>query len=123
MTGATRPRRRLHAGRWQIYIEPRDLWIGAYVAEQAVYVCPVPLVVIRIDRPILPARIIQPPKGPGRWQTWVVQPGRDDRLCGRYRTRINALLVAAIQNRLAARDGLSARFEVRRTLLEVSDEP
>lgn len=33
-----------------IYIEPRDAWIGVYLAEYQVYVCPVPFLVIRIDR-------------------------------------------------------------------------
>lgn len=43
--------RRLNLGRrLQLYIEPRDIWFGAYVAPDAVYVCPVPLVVFRWDR-------------------------------------------------------------------------
>jgi hypothetical protein len=33
--------------RWRIYIEPRDAWVGAYIAKDAVYVCPLPFVVIR----------------------------------------------------------------------------
>lgn len=38
-------------GRVEIYCEPRDLWIGAYVADHgAVYVCPLPMLVIRISR-------------------------------------------------------------------------
>jgi hypothetical protein len=36
--------------RLRIYIEPRDAWIGAYIAEKAIYVCPVPFLVIRWDR-------------------------------------------------------------------------
>jgi hypothetical protein len=28
----------------------RDLWVGAYVAEQAVYVCLIPTLVIKIRR-------------------------------------------------------------------------
>lgn len=42
--------RRLHLGRLSVYIEPRDLWIGLYVAPKAVYVCPLPLLVFRWDR-------------------------------------------------------------------------
>lgn len=44
--------RRARIGRVQIYIEPRDIWMGVYVAPNAVYVCPLPLVVIRWDRKI-----------------------------------------------------------------------
>lgn len=36
--------------RVRVYLEPRDAWIGAYVAPDAVYVCPLPFVVIRFDR-------------------------------------------------------------------------
>jgi len=36
--------------RLRIYIEPRDAWIGVYVSEKAVYVCPVPFLVIRFAR-------------------------------------------------------------------------
>lgn len=42
--------RRLKAGRLAVYVEPRDIWIGAYVATNAVYVCPLPLLVIRWSR-------------------------------------------------------------------------
>lgn len=42
--------RRLQAGRLSIYIDPRDIWIGAYVAERAVYVCPLPLLVFKWQR-------------------------------------------------------------------------
>ncbi len=42
--------RRLHLGWWSLYIEPRDLWIGVYIAENAIYVCPIPTVVIRKQR-------------------------------------------------------------------------
>ncbi len=42
--------RRLTIGRLQVYIEPRDAWIGVYVAPQAVYVLPVPFVVLRWSR-------------------------------------------------------------------------
>ena len=43
-------RRRLRFGRVRLYIEPRDIWVGVYVAPDAVYICPLPLVVIRWDR-------------------------------------------------------------------------
>jgi hypothetical protein len=36
--------------RLRIYLEPRDAWIGAYIAERAVYVCPLPFLVIRWRR-------------------------------------------------------------------------
>lgn len=42
--------RRLTMGRLSIYLEPRDAWIGVYVAANAVYVCPVPFVVVRWRR-------------------------------------------------------------------------
>lgn len=42
--------RRLHGGRLSIYVEPRDVWIGVYIAPDAVYVCPVPLLVIKWER-------------------------------------------------------------------------
>jgi hypothetical protein len=34
----------------KIYFEPRDAWIGAYVAEKFIYICPLPFLVIRISR-------------------------------------------------------------------------
>lgn len=37
-------------GRVEIYFEPRDIWIGAYVSRLAVYILPVPFVVFRISR-------------------------------------------------------------------------
>jgi hypothetical protein len=37
-------------GRVEIYLEPRDIWVGVYVAEDAVYVCPLPMMVIRVSR-------------------------------------------------------------------------
>lgn len=39
--------RRIRFGRLQVYVEPRDIWVGAYVAPKALYVCPVPMLVIR----------------------------------------------------------------------------
>lgn len=38
--------RRLRLGRLTVHLQPRDLWIGAYLARDAVYVCPLPTVVI-----------------------------------------------------------------------------
>lgn len=43
-------RLRLLRGRLYIYVEPRDAWVGAYVAEDYVYVCPLPFVVLRFAR-------------------------------------------------------------------------
>jgi hypothetical protein len=37
-------------GRVEIYPEPRDIWVGIYVAEDAIYVCPIPFLVIRVSR-------------------------------------------------------------------------
>lgn len=37
-------------GRLSLYLEPRDMWVGCYVARDAVYVCPVPCVVVRWQR-------------------------------------------------------------------------
>lgn len=37
-------------GRVEVYLEPRDVWIGVYVSPDAVYVCPLPFLVIRISR-------------------------------------------------------------------------
>jgi hypothetical protein len=45
-----RHRLRLFRGRLYIYLEPRDVWVGAYVAGDHVYVCPLPMLVFRIDR-------------------------------------------------------------------------
>jgi hypothetical protein len=42
--------RLLTAGRIQVYIEPRDTWVGAYSAPEAVYVCLLPMLVIRWSR-------------------------------------------------------------------------
>ena len=39
--------RRLRLGRLSIYVDPRDIWLGVYVAPTAVYVCPLPLLVFR----------------------------------------------------------------------------
>jgi hypothetical protein len=36
--------------RVRFYFEPRDAWVGAYIAKDAVYVCPLPFLVIRFRR-------------------------------------------------------------------------
>jgi hypothetical protein len=36
--------------RLKVYLEPRDAWIGAYVAKDAIYVCLLPFLVIRYWR-------------------------------------------------------------------------
>jgi hypothetical protein len=41
---------RLRAGRLSLYLEPRDAWVGLYVAPGAFYVCPLPFVVLRWAR-------------------------------------------------------------------------
>jgi hypothetical protein len=48
--GNPKAERRIRLGRLSIYIEPRDVWVGAYIAPAAVYVCPLPLVVFKWDR-------------------------------------------------------------------------
>ena len=35
----------------RVYLEPRDAWVGAYLARDALYVCPLPLLVLRWERP------------------------------------------------------------------------
>jgi hypothetical protein len=42
--------RRLGLGRLQVYLEPRDVWVGVYLAEHAVYVCILPCLVARWSR-------------------------------------------------------------------------
>lgn len=37
-------------GRLRIYLEPRDMWIGAYFSEDAIYVCVLPFLVARWER-------------------------------------------------------------------------
>ena len=41
---------RLAVGRLAVYLEPRDVWVGLYVAPDALYVCPLPLLVLRWAR-------------------------------------------------------------------------
>lgn len=42
--------RRLVAGRLSVYVEPRDAWVGVYVAPRAVYVCVLPFLVLKWRR-------------------------------------------------------------------------
>lgn len=42
--------RRLTWGRLAVYLELRDLWIGVHVGPDAVYVCPLPVLVLRFQR-------------------------------------------------------------------------
>lgn len=44
------PARRWRVGRLALYVEPRDAWIGVYVAPDAVYVCPLPFLVAKWTR-------------------------------------------------------------------------
>jgi hypothetical protein len=40
----------LALGRLSVYVDPRDVWVGVYVAPAAVYACPLPLLVIKWSR-------------------------------------------------------------------------
>lgn len=42
--------RRATFGRLQVYVEPRDAWIGVFVAPTAIYVLLVPFLVFRWRR-------------------------------------------------------------------------
>lgn len=104
--------RRLRLGRVQLYIEPRDLWVGAYVAPDAVYVCPLPLVVIKVDRSLRDRaglRLVPPPKEP-RWHIVAVStyPSGGEQVIGGYRSRRVATWIAGW---LPKRTGV--RLEVR----------
>jgi hypothetical protein len=45
---------RLRFGRLSVYVEPRDVWVGVYIAPTAVYVCPLPLIVLKWNRRRMP---------------------------------------------------------------------
>jgi hypothetical protein len=49
-TDGLRRRRRHQGGVVNVYIEPRDWWIGYYRGDGYHYVCPLPTVVIRWRR-------------------------------------------------------------------------
>jgi hypothetical protein len=53
--------RRLRVGRLSVYIEPRDAWIGVYVARDAIYLLLVPLLVFRWQRQTVRAQRLAPP--------------------------------------------------------------
>jgi hypothetical protein len=38
---------RLQVGRLSIYFEPRDIWVGVFMGPSAIYVCPLPMLVVR----------------------------------------------------------------------------
>lgn len=42
--------KRLTLGRLQVYVEPRDVWVGVFVAPVAVYVCLLPMLVFKWSR-------------------------------------------------------------------------
>jgi hypothetical protein len=42
--------RRARLGRLSVYVEPRDAWVGVFVAPNAVYVLLVPFLVFRWQR-------------------------------------------------------------------------
>lgn len=53
-------------GRLKIYIEPVDIWIGVYIGEDYVYVCPLPCLVFRWAR-ALASRNLGPTHGHAVW--------------------------------------------------------
>ena len=42
--------RLLKCGRLSLLFEPRDIWVGVYVAPKAVYVCVVPCLPVKWER-------------------------------------------------------------------------
>lgn len=36
--------------RWRLEFQPRDMWVGVYIARSDIYVCLVPMLVIRWRR-------------------------------------------------------------------------
>lgn len=68
--------RRIRLGRLHLYIEPRDLWVGAFVDSGVLYVCPLPCLVVRWTRTTAqPARSTSTVAQPVRERPWM--PGAD----------------------------------------------
>lgn len=42
--------------RISVYWEPRDLWVGIYVARDAIYICLLPTLVIRWRKALAPEK-------------------------------------------------------------------
>ncbi len=42
----------VQVGPLRVFIEPRDAWVGWYRADYAHFICPLPCVVLRIERKI-----------------------------------------------------------------------
>ena len=40
----------LHRGRFWLIFEPRDVWLGVFIAPKAVYVCVVPCLPVKWER-------------------------------------------------------------------------
>ena len=40
----------LHWGRFWLIFEPRDVWLGVFIAPKAVYVCVVPCLPVKWER-------------------------------------------------------------------------
>lgn len=38
----------------KVYFEPRDLWVGLYIAPNAFYFCPLPTLVFKWERSAAP---------------------------------------------------------------------
>jgi hypothetical protein len=60
-------------GRLSLVLEPRDLWLGLYVAPGALYVCLLPCVAVRWERrkPDAPARSAALPDPDGYVHEWM----------------------------------------------------
>lgn len=56
MRNSIRDAARLTLGRFATYIEPRDAWVGVFVAPSAVYVLLIPFLVFRWDRSPSPSQ-------------------------------------------------------------------
>lgn len=97
--------RRFRLGRLQFYVEPRNIWVGVYIAPDAIYFCPLPLVVIKVERSLRDwsdFRLIAPPRV-GRWHVVGTSPhaGESPTLVGRYRTRWTACFIASRLSRVS----------------------